>query len=707
MTIGSTVARSSYLCDGVTTVFPVPIQGYLAGDFTVILTTPAGVETTLVLNSDYGLVASGTLAPPAWTMTTLAATPFPAGDQLQVFINPLVEQQTQFVQGQAFPSLAVQTAFDRLTQMVQRVFDRISRMIGAPDGDNSPGMLLPTAALRALMYLAFDANGNVLLTAALPGTANTIASLGPILNPITAAEIALGYVPVNQQYPAGYVDRYATNTAPGTTDMSSAFSKAAQVAGRGGCKVRWGATFPYRLNSPVNCTLIRGVVFEDESSANASAGVPSVIIGHTGHGFDLATSVECSFRHMVPTNVAGTVPKTVFFCARNPAGSGAGIHRFEDIRVPTTATFNFIYYGYASEENTWINCEWYNNQPGSGLASCNATNPSGFTSSYVSIATGSQSNADHRFAYGNSLFNTGNSGSQNEVCIQIENLLNFTWRDGLLGCAHGLGTVQVLGSSATGNLSFDSSRGEPLGTQPLYGVVVSPSTTGVVHVSWTFNNMTADAPNELLHFVATNNPSIQNLNMKACTCTSGKLLSVSSMSDSIIETMQSSTVVGVAGGAVTNNVFMGARANVTLGGTFSGNLYVDNLGGGFGIDGDSFVSASTACTGALTTAISYTVRLGPSGKEVILELPSIVGTTTAAASFTLGVPLPVQFRPPANLRQPCIIEDSGGTLNQLGQIFVTASTGVVIVFKDIVGTGTWTNGQTGGLPALTEVKWGL
>lgn len=201
MTIGSTSpARASYNCDGVTTVFPVPIQAYQNTDLTVILTAPASAgstQTTLTLNSDYSLTTSGTLQPPAWTLTTLAATPYAAGYTLQAFINPVQEQQTQYVQGQAFPSAALQQNVDRLTQMVQRLQDQVSRAARAPDGDVSPVMLLPPAASRALTYQAFDANGNAIVVPALPGSNITPASLGAVLYPTLAGETGV----INQYYP--------------------------------------------------------------------------------------------------------------------------------------------------------------------------------------------------------------------------------------------------------------------------------------------------------------------------------------------------------------------------------------------------------------------------------------------------------------------------------------------------------------------------
>lgn len=210
MTIGTAGARVTFNCDGVSKVFPVAIQGYLAVDFNVILTSPTGVQTSLVLNSDYSLAASGSLQPTAWTLTTLPVAAYPGGYTLQVFINPQQVQQTQYVQGQAFPSLAIQTNLDRLTQMVQRLQDELNRAVRAPDGDVSPSMLLPAAQVRSLTYCAFDVNGNAICVAALPGSNVTAAGIGAVLYPIQAIETAVGVVPANIQYPPLDPRRYGS-----------------------------------------------------------------------------------------------------------------------------------------------------------------------------------------------------------------------------------------------------------------------------------------------------------------------------------------------------------------------------------------------------------------------------------------------------------------------------------------------------------------
>lgn len=534
---------------------------------------------------------------------------------------------------------------------------------------------------------------------AIPSTAQLLVQI----NPITNVERSQSVTVVDYSYPAGYVDRYGINATPGNTDMSAAFNTAVNVASHLGCKVRFGATAPYRLNNPVNCTGIHGVIFEDESSGSISnSNFVSITVGHNGHAFDLATSYECTFNNLCFGTAPGSVPKSLFFCARNVAGSDAGLHRFNNVRA-TNCTCSFIYYGYGSEQNNFINCCIENNQPGATLFSHNATNPSNYTSTFVTIATGSQSNAVHRHS-GGSYFNFGNSGSHNEYIFALDNAMNFTFRDGLWGCAHGGGYVLVQ-QTACINITFDSIRGEPLSTQPTNGVTITA--TNGVNIGWTFNNVTGDTSGFFLNTVS--GTSIQNLAMRATTTTSGNLVLVYNLSNSVIETMIDSGVAGQVGGNVSSNVFIGGRNNVTLTGVTitTPNIYIDNFTGTVGFDNDSITTSSSACTGALTTSISYKMVIAPNGKQVTCRLPSIQGMTTAAASFALAVAIPAQYRPSSNLRNLVAIVDNGSTLNQPGQVVINASTGVISIFKDIVGTGNWTNGTTGGLASETDLTWSI
>jgi hypothetical protein len=68
---------------------------------------------------------------------------------------------------------------------------------------------------------------------------------------ITDAEVAAGITPTNYWYPPYYVDRYGTNSVPGTTDMTAAFQSAINAAREdgGGNTVYWGATGTYLTSS--------------------------------------------------------------------------------------------------------------------------------------------------------------------------------------------------------------------------------------------------------------------------------------------------------------------------------------------------------------------------------------------------------------------------------------------------------------------------
>src|SRR5688500_7415952 len=64
----------------------------------------------------------------------------------------------------------------------------------------------------------------------IPAAVMTQAEIGQTLYPRTAAEINASITPTNYWYPEGYVDRYGTNTTPGTTDMTAAANAARDVA---------------------------------------------------------------------------------------------------------------------------------------------------------------------------------------------------------------------------------------------------------------------------------------------------------------------------------------------------------------------------------------------------------------------------------------------------------------------------------------------
>jgi hypothetical protein len=133
---------------------------------------------------------------------------YPSLDTLQIILNPTQTQQAQFVQGQAFPSIAIQTQFDRQVQMIQRLQDEISRALHAPDGDVNPVMTLPPASVRALTFPTWDVNGNYASAQTLPSGTLSAASIGSFTGPPTFAELACGVTVVAPWLPVGNMLRY-------------------------------------------------------------------------------------------------------------------------------------------------------------------------------------------------------------------------------------------------------------------------------------------------------------------------------------------------------------------------------------------------------------------------------------------------------------------------------------------------------------------
>ena len=232
MTISTSISKVAYVGDGFSTVFAVPMQAYAATDFTVLETVYTGGVTTLVLNSSYTMASTGSQTPPQWTLTLASA--LPVGTTLTIELTPLLQQQTTLVQGQAFPSLAVQTALDRTVQMCQRLSDQLTRTVHAPDGDQFTGnFALPIAQARANTYLGFDANGNVAtLSNLVAGTVLSAATIGGFLYPLTNAESAASAPISAAWYPPLDVRRYGAlfnNVAIDNNAINAGFAVGGQT----------------------------------------------------------------------------------------------------------------------------------------------------------------------------------------------------------------------------------------------------------------------------------------------------------------------------------------------------------------------------------------------------------------------------------------------------------------------------------------------
>jgi hypothetical protein len=224
MTVSTTQIRVSYTGDGSSTAFPIPYPFYLATDLMVLLGGS-------VITTGFSISGGGFGSPLVASTGTLNMAVAPTtGTNLQIVLNDPLTQLVNLVDGTAFPSATLNQVNDRAVQIAQRLQDQLNRSIRAPDGDTSPGMLLPAAASRQSMYLATDANGNIIATSALPGTANTPASLGPIIYPQTTAEGAALVAPTNYLFAPYDVRRYGAQQTNTSAQNLAALNTAILVA---------------------------------------------------------------------------------------------------------------------------------------------------------------------------------------------------------------------------------------------------------------------------------------------------------------------------------------------------------------------------------------------------------------------------------------------------------------------------------------------
>ena len=198
--------------------------------------------------------------------------------------------------------------------------------VAASDGRLVPIYLSPATVYRVQLY---NAAGTLLEDTdpyVVPANTNSFSqgAIGAILYPTSSAETAASAVPVNFQYPYGTPDRFATNTTPGTTDMTAAW----QAALNSSMEVN---ALPGRLYAVTNTGLT------DIAGASISLNVPSGVkvnlhgatvrkIGTTTQGAIFGSSTTVGVNATDRSNIR--IENGIIDCAG--IASGAVIHQGTD-----------------------------------------------------------------------------------------------------------------------------------------------------------------------------------------------------------------------------------------------------------------------------------------------------------------------------------------------------------------------------------------
>lgn len=176
--------RYSYAGNGVTTDFAYNSKFLANADLVVVLVNDTtGVETTQTITTHYTVTGAGTSAGTVTFVTAPAS-----GYTVVIYGDPVLSQLVDPINGDDLDVDAViEAPLDKLTILVRRVKDIVTRALRQPEGDTADIARLPAAADRASKYLAFDADGDPIASTGDAGSVPVSAFMETVLDDTTAA----------------------------------------------------------------------------------------------------------------------------------------------------------------------------------------------------------------------------------------------------------------------------------------------------------------------------------------------------------------------------------------------------------------------------------------------------------------------------------------------------------------------------------------
>lgn len=509
--------------------------------------------------------------------------------------------------------------------------------------------------------------------------------IGQLLYPTSPAEISASITPINFNYPYMYVDRYATNTNPGTTDMSAAFNAAISVARIAGGTIRWGQTAPYATTAPINATnpiTARGfgMTFHCDCGpepGNVTPG-PSLIFNHTGHGFDLTGTVGAVFENVAVTNGTNT-PQTAFFQARlqsslgpGHVGPSCGITRFTN--CSSLGGFSkAVYYNYGAEDDQLVGCNFNNSSTAAGAKCISYTgnNIAGLTSTFQTIASGiAQSCIDHKI-FGGELYMQSSDAAADCISIEQSDSVKIygTWMLCASLSASGRSLVYVDMTNGTSNFGvLNGITAENAAFKQTY--CLNFSNNAATPSGWAFTDSVVSSVTAAINAGSSailDSFSIANLN------------STSSVTITIPGTLQNSVldlspIVSLTVGTSIRNRLTGDTSRFTIT-TRTNDYWIDTGTTNKTINPLNTSAGITSSSGALIAR----ARLSLTGPCLIFNvvLASATGNLAITANSTITLTAPGgQSFALADIGTCVVVDQTAGTIN--GAAVSTSSTTAVI-----------------------------
>jgi len=156
MTLSSTATKISHNGNGATVAFAFPYYFLQSADLEVRLVANTGAESVKALGSDYTVAGAGN---PSGGTVTMAVAPA-SGDKLVIRRIVTLTQTVDYAANDPFPAQTHEDALDKRAMAEQFLNEKVDRALRVPVGDASTPNLLPPASARANKVLAFDADGD-------------------------------------------------------------------------------------------------------------------------------------------------------------------------------------------------------------------------------------------------------------------------------------------------------------------------------------------------------------------------------------------------------------------------------------------------------------------------------------------------------------------------------------------------------------------
>lgn len=168
MTVSTTTSTVTYQGNGATTVFTFPFIGVKSSDLTVIYTDSTGISTTLN-PVQYSVVINPVPVGGLWGIGgsvtyPIAGTPIQPGTTISIIRDVPYTQDVSIANQGAFYPQAVEQGLDVLELQIQQLETGLEHTLRTPLTDLAPLNELPSYKDRANGYLAFDSNGQPIIT---------------------------------------------------------------------------------------------------------------------------------------------------------------------------------------------------------------------------------------------------------------------------------------------------------------------------------------------------------------------------------------------------------------------------------------------------------------------------------------------------------------------------------------------------------------